>query len=238
MSEDTTIVVGADGSSESRAAVQWAAAHAAATGGVLHVVHAVILPTMTGMGWKIDAAMEAGQLLKALDAEGHLLVAREQSRVERRWPAVRVRTAVVPGDPRAVLLDAADDADVLVVGSRGRGPISSLVLGSVSAAVARHSACPTVVHRDALAGARGVLSCTDPAALEFAGAYADAHATELCRIDHTGVDALMAAARSRELLVVARHTRRFGAPRTFDHAITVAEEASCPVAVVAADGDG
>ena len=57
-------------------------------------------------------------------------------------------------DPRTMLLDLAEHAALLVVGSRGCGPVTSLLLGSVGAAVARHASCPTVVVRP---GHRGIV---------------------------------------------------------------------------------
>jgi nucleotide-binding universal stress UspA family protein len=51
------------------------------------------------------------------------------------------------GDPREVLLDLSATAAMLVLGSRGRGPIRTLLLGSTSVALVRQAACPVVVHR-------------------------------------------------------------------------------------------
>jgi nucleotide-binding universal stress UspA family protein len=52
---------------------------------------------------------------------------------------------VVPGDPRSVLRTAADGADLLVIGARGRGVIDHLLLGSVASALAHHPSVPTIV---------------------------------------------------------------------------------------------
>jgi nucleotide-binding universal stress UspA family protein len=86
-----------------------------------------------------------------------------------------VHTVVVRSDPRTALLEAAERASVVVVGSRGRGPVASLLLGSVGSAVAGHSHCPAVVVRPHHHGQvrRGVLVAVDgsagsPAVLEFA----------------------------------------------------------------------
>jgi len=54
---------------------------------------------------------------------------------------------VTPGQPRTALLDAASDAQLLVVGARGRGGVRGMLLGSVSEAMLHHASCPVgVVH--------------------------------------------------------------------------------------------
>jgi nucleotide-binding universal stress UspA family protein len=56
-----------------------------------------------------------------------------------------VEMLVLAGDPRAVLLSASADADLLVVGSRGHGVLEHLLLGSVASALAHHPTVPTIV---------------------------------------------------------------------------------------------
>jgi nucleotide-binding universal stress UspA family protein len=58
-----------------------------------------------------------------------------------------VRTHVVHGNPADVLLRAAEGAEVLVVGSRGRGGFAAALLGSVSQHVSQHATCPVVIVR-------------------------------------------------------------------------------------------
>lgn len=60
-------------------------------------------------------------------------------------PAVAVEAILVHGQAEVVLLHEAKDADLLVVGSRGRGGLTSMLLGSVSQHVVQHSTCPVVV---------------------------------------------------------------------------------------------
>ncbi|HXW79705.1 MAG TPA: universal stress protein, partial [Acidimicrobiales bacterium] len=62
-------------------------------------------------------------------------------------PGVPLERHVMQGRPAQVILQAAEDADLVVVGSRGRGGFAGLLLGSVSSQVAHHAHCPvTIVH--------------------------------------------------------------------------------------------
>jgi nucleotide-binding universal stress UspA family protein len=74
--------------------------------------------------------------------------ATERVRVEA--PRVQVDTAILAGDPRPALVEAALDADLLVLGNHGLGGFRGLLLGSVSQGVLHHARCPVmVVHPDA-----------------------------------------------------------------------------------------
>ena len=70
-----------------------------------------------------------------------LAIAREMS------PDLDIEVATPLRDARNALLESSTSASILVVGTRGRGPIRSLLLGSVSAAVADHASCPVAVVR-------------------------------------------------------------------------------------------
>jgi nucleotide-binding universal stress UspA family protein len=70
-------------------------------------------------------------------------------RARRILPAELVHTAVVSGGPAERLIDQSKDADLLVVGSRGRGGFRGLLLGSVSQQCVSHAQCPVVVVRQA-----------------------------------------------------------------------------------------
>ena len=68
-------------------------------------------------------------------------------RALKRSPRLHVDARVLLETPEAALLDAAAGAHLLVVGSRGRGTLASLILGSVSVGVSAHAPCPVVVVR-------------------------------------------------------------------------------------------
>lgn len=132
------IVVGVDGSEVSRAALRWAADEASRRQATLEVVHAWHAPFLLGY-------VETGELAPGdfeSDAEAlldHALGSTDLSGVGK------VEKVLVPGGAAEVLLDVSKGATLLVVGSRGRGGFSGLLLGSVSQQVVHHATCPVLV---------------------------------------------------------------------------------------------
>jgi len=145
--EPDTILVGIDGSAGSCRALEWALDEARAAGRSVTLVHAVhpITPVLLEPHAP-DAATAHEQSLLAKGTEV-LQQARKAARPAD--PEVAVHEVVRIGDPREALLDLSATAALLVVGSRGRGHIRSLLLGSTSVALVRHASCPVVVHRTA-----------------------------------------------------------------------------------------
>ena len=183
MTRALRVVVGDDGSDHADAAVAWAADRADEAGGRLRVVRAVSVPVVAGLGWKVDAAYEAGRLLQAVQASGRAHLSHRRRELSAAHPDLEVETALAPGDPRPVLLAEAETADLLVLGARGLGPVRGLLLGSVSAWLARLAPCPTVVLHGPDVEAHGLQLAAragdDPAAIRFACAWAATHGQDL-----------------------------------------------------------
>jgi nucleotide-binding universal stress UspA family protein len=135
------IVVGVDGSDESRAALAWALQQAHTVGARLDVVHVWHYP------WVVTAsgAAAAGVGLEEYEAEGRRLLADEVASLGKAAADLEIHPRLGTGNATHVLLQAADGADLLVVGSRGRGGFSGLLLGSVSQQCAHHAPCPVVI---------------------------------------------------------------------------------------------
>jgi nucleotide-binding universal stress UspA family protein len=134
------IVVGIDGSDTSRHALRWAIDEARAHDASLQVVHAWHVPYGGGSPFAyvaVDPTLIEDAARKVLDAA---IDAEDTSGL--RQPVER--TLVQSGAASAVL-DAAKDADLVVVGSRGLGGFSGLLLGSVSQQVAHHATAPVVI---------------------------------------------------------------------------------------------
>jgi len=128
------VVVGADGSAASRAALAFAAEEATLRAVPLLAVSA-LADTAGGLGGAARIEEAASQ---------------DIARQEKEHPELTIQRQVTPGQPRTALLAAAGGAQLLVVGSRGRGGIMGMPLGSVSQAMLHHCPCPVaVVHPDA-----------------------------------------------------------------------------------------
>ena len=131
------IVVGVDGSEPSKRALEWARFVAQSSGAAIDAVMAWHLPIYAGDGgWPGDWDPEA-------DCKTALHQAVED--VLGATPGLAVRELVYEGNTAQVLLEASKDAQVLVVGSRGHGGFTGLLLGSVSATCAEHARCPVLV---------------------------------------------------------------------------------------------
>ncbi|SNS91874.1 universal stress protein [Actinacidiphila glaucinigra] len=167
------VVVGADGSASSLAAVGTAAREAALRGAGLRVVHAFLWPAMhvplgpSGLGPPEGGLRHAAQRV----------VAEAVERARSAAPEVDVTHAVMTGEPLTVLEAQSRAAELVVVGSRGMGGFVGLMLGSTAVHLAAHGQCPVMVVREQPAAGGPVLLGVDgsPAgadAVDFAFAEA------------------------------------------------------------------
>jgi nucleotide-binding universal stress UspA family protein len=137
--EEHRIVVGVDGFESSKAALRWAIRQAKLTGAVVEAVIAWHVPV--GTSWVPTPDMPDYQddaftvLAEAID---------EMCAID---PDVQVCPRVVEGRAGPVLVDAADGAELLVVGSVGHGGLAGALLGSVGQYCAHNAACPVVIMR-------------------------------------------------------------------------------------------
>lgn len=142
------IVVGVDGSPGGRAALRFALEEARLRSATLEAVHAWMMPLYEGVPGPFVAGLPPGPPLDDVRRE---LEGAARDIIDRALadagPAdgVDVRRTVVESSPARALLDAAAGADLLVVGSRGRGGFTGLLLGSVSTQCAKHAPCPVAV---------------------------------------------------------------------------------------------
>lgn len=137
MSDQSKIVVGVDGSACSERALRWAARQAGLTCAGLHAVIAWDLPYGFGV---VGTAGDFDWVQHARSALEHAV-----TKTVQPGAAERVHLRVIRGHPAQVLLDAARDAELLVVGNRGRGGFTGMLLGSVSQYLVIHARCPVVV---------------------------------------------------------------------------------------------
>lgn len=131
------IVVGVDGSIGARVALAWALEEARLRGAELDVVHS----------WEYLGVVTVGYVAvdpRQMEDAARLLLGRVVEEVGAAKDR-DVHPVLVEGPAARSLLDASEGADLLVVGSRGRGGFAGLLLGSVSRQVTHHAHCPVVV---------------------------------------------------------------------------------------------
>ncbi len=178
------VVVGVDGSPSAERAAVWAAAEATRRGVGLRAVSAFGWPSEHAVGRVVIGDGYREQLLN--EARRKLDVAAGMA--EEAAPGLEVATQVEVGSPIAVLGSEARRAQLVVLGDRGLGGISGLVVGSVAVGLAAHAACPVVVVRGARTEATGPVvvgvdgSPTSEAAVAFAFEAATARGAELVAV--------------------------------------------------------
>jgi nucleotide-binding universal stress UspA family protein len=135
------IVVGIDGSPASIAAAHWAAKEAHFTGADLEVLTTWEWPQ--NYGWSIYPSEYDPE------RDGQVILDEVTGPIRAAHPDLTINTTVAEGHPAERLVQASEGADLLAVGSRGRGEFVGLLLGSVSEHCLTHSHCPVLVARDA-----------------------------------------------------------------------------------------
>jgi nucleotide-binding universal stress UspA family protein len=141
---DGRVVVGVDGSQPSYEALHWAVAESTFRGARLDVVHGydyhpIVTPFGVGVPVNRDDLEKASRVLLEQMVAGVVHCGSDRTEV--------VELIASPSSAARALLESADGADLLVVGSRGRGTFRGLLLGSVSRQCVHHSTCPIVVVR-------------------------------------------------------------------------------------------
>lgn len=137
------VVVGVDGSREATQAVAFAAAEADREGDDLTVVYAINAPDRV-----TDAGLLTTSLADLFTEEERIVLSETVAGLNEDYPSLRVnRVLETERGPVESLVDVASGARMLVVGSRGRGGIKRLLLGSTAHGVLKHLPCPTVITR-------------------------------------------------------------------------------------------
>ena len=161
-----SVVVGVDGSHHSDAAIEWAARHAQEHRRPLTIVHAA------GSIARANTLVDPAVTRQSLRMAGRRITDAALGAVQKIAPDLEVSVHMPLAEPRDVLLEAAEHASVVVLGSRGRGSIATFLLGSISVGVSSHAPCPVVVVRSVPEGGHVVVGVdgteATSAALEFA----------------------------------------------------------------------
>ncbi|RSN60953.1 universal stress protein [Amycolatopsis sp. WAC 04182] len=137
------VVVGIDGSGSARRAGVWAAAEAVKRGKRLRLVHVYTVPQVRMPG----VLPSAEAVRSAFEAQGARWLAEACDAVAERYPDLVVETAAREWAPVAALIQESQAASLVVLGSRGLGGFTGLLVGSTAVALAQHGHCPIVVAR-------------------------------------------------------------------------------------------
>lgn len=132
------VVVGVDGSEESLAALDWAAEEAVRRGAPLRLVHSWpgLLSPLAALGTVDVEQQQVTRVLREAEA-----------RARAHHPAPEVMTEQLPEDTVRALAEESASAGLLVLGSRGLGPVTGFLVGSVAQRVVGRAACPVVLVR-------------------------------------------------------------------------------------------
>ena len=169
------ILVGVDASENSVRAADWAASLAGSLDARLTVAHALDLPDVNPSARSAETTAHRERRRR----EGERILSRTTMRIAERHPGLPVSTELSERDPAQALAVLAQDADLLVTGTRGHGGFTGMLLGSVSNKLAAHAPCPVVVigvdvpfeTRPELV--LGLAKDEDPAPIDFAFRVAD-----------------------------------------------------------------
>jgi nucleotide-binding universal stress UspA family protein len=134
------IVVGLDGSVLSIDALRWAVGQARLTGADIHAV----------TGWEVPYTIMIVPTYTEADycRDAHQVLDRSVAEVQEAAPDVRIEKHLIQKRPALALTTAARGAQLLVIGSHGRGELPGVHLGSVASYCVHHAPCPVVVVRD------------------------------------------------------------------------------------------
>jgi nucleotide-binding universal stress UspA family protein len=149
---ESTVVVGVDGSAGSSEALHWAITEARIRNVPLRAVHAwtyaaPLIPSLVGYPYSaesVDSTVDDQR-----QAAEKMLERATSEPAETR--GIEIERVIAEGTAARVLIEAVEANDLLVVGSRGHGGFTSLLLGSVSQECAQHARCPVVIVRGAKA---------------------------------------------------------------------------------------
>lgn len=193
MTQEDIVVVAVDGSPASHNAVRWAANTANKRGIPLRLASSYTMPQFL----YAEGMVPPQELFDDLQSETMEKIDEARAVAHEVAPEIKIGHTIAEGSPIDMLLEMAKESTMIVMGSRGLGGLSGMVMGSVSAAVVSHATCPVVVVREdnvvnettkygpVVVGVDG--SDVSQKATEIAFAEADARGAELVAV-HTWMD--------------------------------------------------
>ncbi len=144
MTQEDIVVVAVDGSAASHNAVRWAANTANKRGIPLRLASSYTMPQFL----YAEGMVPPQELFDDLQSETMEKIDEARAIAHEVAPELKIGHTIAEGSPIDMLLDMSRDVTMIVMGSRGLGGLSGMVMGSVSAAVVSHASCPVVVVRE------------------------------------------------------------------------------------------
>ncbi|AZA08278.1 universal stress protein [Corynebacterium pseudopelargi] len=141
---ENMVVVAVDGSDASTNAIRWAANTAAKRGVPLKLAASYTMPQFL----YAEGMVPPQELFDELQSETMAHIEAAQKVALEVAPDLKIGYVIAEGSPIDMLLEISKDVTMIVMGSRGLGGLSGMVMGSVSAAVVSHASCPVVVVRE------------------------------------------------------------------------------------------
>jgi nucleotide-binding universal stress UspA family protein len=140
-------VVGVDGSAASTAAVRWAARRAALRNTELTIVYAAP-PAVAGSSLIVWTGPTPSEVLRVQEEQAQRLIDDAAKTANDTAGGLHIHTKSIHAAPVPALLELSKDAQIIVVGRRGRSALSGVLLGSVSTAMLHRASCPVAVIHD------------------------------------------------------------------------------------------
>jgi nucleotide-binding universal stress UspA family protein len=134
------VVVGIDGSVASTEALEWTAKYGALTDSAIEILITWDWPTTYGLAAPLPDDYDPSEGMAEI-------LSKATSDLRSRYSELEITSRVVQGHPARILVGASEEADLLVVGSRGHGEFVGMLIGSVSEYCVAHAHCSVLVHR-------------------------------------------------------------------------------------------
>ncbi|GAA3352974.1 universal stress protein [Saccharopolyspora gregorii] len=134
-----TVVVGIDGSDESGRALRWAADYVTKVGGLVHAIAVWHQPVQ--FGYRLPTPDSE------LEARARELLDGTTEAVQREFPDVDIRPRLIRGHVVDELVGLSPQADMMVLGNKGHGAFTGMMVGSVALKLVHHARCPLLVVR-------------------------------------------------------------------------------------------
>ncbi|WLP87951.1 universal stress protein [Corynebacterium stationis] len=144
MAKEDIVVVAVDGSEASKNAVLWAANTATKRGIPLRIASSYTMPQFL----YAEGMVPPKELYEDLQNETAARIEEARVIAHEAFPDLKIGHTIAEGSPIDMLLELSHDVTMIVMGSRGMGGLSGMVMGSVSANVVSHAHCPVVVVRE------------------------------------------------------------------------------------------